>query len=186
MWLVEARAVRIGNSPWAPLFEAVVKPNTFTATVEQSKQAEPRLQSLDEFWQQFESTECREAAAIVVEAWQGEGRRRRLGPNHVVLEAKGPSKNGWRTVAALYSDGRVLVPFSAYEGTNSGIPIDALTTDAFRARANTLFGFDGSERHARTAPDWLTSANAEPLLAFCTLVADEYSAVLNDASVAAP
>src|SRR5207302_11376345 len=34
VWLVEARAVRFGASPWAPLFTAVVEPNPFTATIE--------------------------------------------------------------------------------------------------------------------------------------------------------
>ena len=37
IWLVEARAVRIEDSLWAPLFSAVVEPNVFTATVEQSE-----------------------------------------------------------------------------------------------------------------------------------------------------
>lgn len=40
VWLVEARAVRIGTSPWAPLFTTVVEPNAFTAIAEQAKQAE--------------------------------------------------------------------------------------------------------------------------------------------------
>ena len=38
VWLVEAKAVRIGDSAWAPLFTAVVEPNEFTATVELAKQ----------------------------------------------------------------------------------------------------------------------------------------------------
>ncbi len=180
VWLVEARAVRIGNSPWAPLFEAVAKPNRFTATVEQAKRSEQRLQSLDEFWELFESDNSRDAAQTVIGRWRSEGRRRRLGPNHVVLEAEGPSRNGYRTVVAVYSDGRVLVPFSAYAGTNSGIAIDSLTTDEFRTSADSLFGFDGSERHGRTEPGWLTDETAERLLEFCERVADAYAAALND------
>lgn len=49
VWLVEARAVRIANSPWAPLFTAVVEPNSFTATVEAEKQGQ-HLGSDQESW----------------------------------------------------------------------------------------------------------------------------------------
>src|SRR5882724_1087850 len=37
VWLVEAKAVRIDSSRWAPLFSAVVEPNTFTARVESTR-----------------------------------------------------------------------------------------------------------------------------------------------------
>jgi hypothetical protein len=37
VWLVEAKAVRIEGSPWAPLFTAVVEPNAFTASVDRTK-----------------------------------------------------------------------------------------------------------------------------------------------------
>jgi hypothetical protein len=110
------------------------------------------------------------------------GYRKRLGPNHVVLEAPGPSKNGYRVVVAVYTDGRIQVPFRAYEGLNTGIPIHDLTTDEFRSRANALFGFDGSEQQARTAPAWLTTSTAEPLIDFCREVADAYAAALNAAA----
>src|SRR5207249_1494032 len=117
-----------------------------------------------------------EPAKEVVARWLDAGHRRRLGPNHVVLEAAGPSKNGYRTVVAIYSDGRVLVPFSSYGGQNSGIPIAPLTTDAFRSAADALFGFKGSERQARTVPAWLTPGTAPQLIQFCLQVADAYSA----------
>src|SRR3954454_20216470 len=42
VWLFEGQAIRIGDSPWAPLFAAVVEPNRFTATVEEVKQRERR------------------------------------------------------------------------------------------------------------------------------------------------
>jgi hypothetical protein len=182
VWLVEAKAVRIEDSPWAPLFAAVVEPNAFTATVEQAKQSEAPAPSLEEFWEQFESPVTLAAAQKVVSQWLEAGYRKRLGPNHVVLEAAGPSKNGFRTVVAIYSDGRVLVPFGSYDGQNSKIPIKSLTTPEFRADADALFGFDGSERQARTAPGWLTSDTAAPLVQFCHKVAAGYAAVLNDAA----
>ena len=164
VWLVEARAVRIDDSRWAPMFSPVVEPNAFTARVEEAKQNEAApLPSLDAFWEQFDSPQALEAARTVVTEWIRSGRKRRLGPNHVVLEAAGPSKSGVRTVVAIYSDGRVLVPFSSYAGQNSGIPIEALTTHEFRAAADQLFGFSGSERQARTAPGWLIPGREDGL-----------------------
>lgn len=182
MWLVEAKAVRIETSPWAPLFATVVAPNVFTATVEQAKQATSALKSLDDFWDQFDDPLCLTAAKTVIDLWSKAGYRRRLGPNHAVLEAVGPSKSGVRTVVAVYSDGRVMVPFSAYEGVNSGIPIEALTTDVFRAKADALFGFNGSERTGRTTPGWLTTDRVAPLIDFCKFVATAYASALNAVS----
>jgi hypothetical protein len=174
VWLVEARAVRVGDSPWAPLFTSVVQPNSFTAAVEQAKQTESPLPSLEEFWATFDSESVLAAVQEVVSAWSGPGLKRRLGPNHIVLQARGPSKDGIRTVVAIYADGRVLVPFSSYDGKNSGIPIEALMTQDFRHMADVLFGFNGSEKQARTAAGWLTPARASDLIAFCTKVATAY------------
>jgi hypothetical protein len=175
VWLVEAKAVRIENSPWAPLFTAVVEPNAFTATIEQAKQSE-NLGSLDDFWAQFSSPPSLEAAQTVVTNWIGSGRKIRLGPKHVVLEATGPGKGGWHTVVAIYPDGRVLVPFSSYAGGNSGIPIEPLMTDAFRSHADALFGFTGTEKQARTQAAWLAPATSQALLDFCIQVANAYVA----------
>jgi hypothetical protein len=177
VWLVEARAVRIEDSAWAPLFTAVVEPNQFTATVEKVKQSESAV-TLEEFFDQFTSPDLRHAAETLVSRWIAAGYRRRLGPNHVVLEAPGPSSGGVRTVIAVFSDGRVMVPFSAYAGVNSGIPIEALTTSEFRATADRLFGFNGTEKQARTAPGWLTVDRVDSLMHFCQQVAIAYRSAL--------
>jgi hypothetical protein len=174
VWLVEAKAVRIGDSPWAPLFSAVEEPNAFTATVEKAKQVETPA-SLEAFWSQFDDPSILSAARTVLARWLEAGHRRRLGPNHVVLEAHGPSVSGVRTVVALYSDGRVMVPFGSYAGQNSGIPVPALTTASFRSAADELFGFTGLETMARTAPAWIEPRRVEHLLNFCFQVADAYS-----------
>ncbi|TDO57379.1 hypothetical protein EV651_111103 [Kribbella sp. VKM Ac-2571] len=176
VWLVEAKAVRIENSAWAPLFTAVVEPNQFTATVEKAKQSE--TVTLEEFFDQFDVADLRQAAEALVGKWQAAGYRRRLGPKHVVLEASGPSAGGIRTVVAVFNDGHVLVPFSAYAGLNSGIPIESLTTPEFRDAADQLFGFNGTEKQARTVPGWLTPERVNPLLTFCSQVADAYKAAL--------
>ena len=177
VWLVEAKAVRIENSPWAPLFSTVVEPNQFTATVEQTKSALV-LATLEEFWEQFETPSVLEAVQYIVAQWDAAGHRRRLGPNHVVLEATGPSKNGFRTVVTVFSNGSVMVPFGSYAGQNTGIAIDSLTSDQFRKRADALFGFKGSERQARTQPAWLTPDNPRRLLEFSQTVASEYAKAL--------
>jgi len=182
IWLVEAKAVRIGDSPWAPLFTALVEPNAFTASVEQAKQKEA-VGSLDHFWAQFTSPTILEAARTVVSKWVEAGHKKRLGPNHVVLETAGPAKGGYHTVVAIYADGRVFVPFSSYGGQNSGIAIESLTTDAFRAQADVLFGFGGTEKHARTAAGWLTDLTVTPLLDFCFEVANAYLAAKTSATV---
>lgn len=173
VWLVEAKAVRIGESPWAPLFTAVIEPNAFTATVEQAKLVE-KPGSLQEFYGQFSVPDVRAAAEKVVSAWLGAGYRRRIESNHVVLEAAGPAASGVRTVIAIFNDARILVPFSSYAGVNSGIEIPPLTTPEFRAHADSLFAFNGTEKQARTQPGWLSSDRVEALLSFCFGVANAY------------
>lgn len=178
VWLVEAKVVRIGDSPWAPLFTAVVEPNAFTATVEQAKQTAGVLKRLDDFWELYESEELLLTAQELHSRWIGAGYRRRLGPNHMVLEAAGPSTGGFRVVATLYPDGRVMVPFSSYGGANSGIPIEALTTGEFRSAADALFGFAGTEQRPTTSPGWLGSSRTEEMWEFCTKIAEAYTAAL--------
>jgi hypothetical protein len=180
VWLVEARAVRIENSPWAPLFTAVVEPNEFTQTVEQARQRERPPSSLEAFWGGFDSPLRVAATQTVVERWVAGGHRWRLGPNHIVLVAEGPSRNGFRSVVAIYSDGRVLVPFHSYAGVNSGIPVPALMEQSFRSHADALFGFTGKERLATTVPDWLTESTVDPLLDFCATVSNAYMQAMKD------
>lgn len=180
IWLVEVKAVRIGDSSWAPLFTAVVEPNSFTAVVEAEKQNQ-NLGSMQEFFDACASPEVAAAAKQVINRWAQAGYRRRWGPNHVVLEARGPSVSGVRTVVAVFTDGHILVPFGAYSGQNSGIPIPSLTNPAFRTKADQLFGFKGYEKQARTAAGWLTAERAEPLVTFALEVATAYQAAIDTA-----
>jgi len=179
VWLVEAKAVRIEDSKWAPLFTAVVEPNGFTASVEKARQSESP-KSAEDFLAQVRSDALRETIQTVMAQWSAAGLKRRFGPNHVVLEAKGPSMGGIRTVVAVFHDGQVMVPFGSYAGQNSGIPVEPLTTAAFRGEADALFGFNGTEKLAKTSPGWLTAARVVPLMDFCKQVADAYAdAVVN-------
>lgn len=188
VWLVEAKAVRIGDSPWAPLFSVAIEPNQFTATVEQVRQRDRSPASIEAFWEQFSSDDTLAATKDLVARWKSDGHRWRLGPTHVVLMAEGPSANGFRTVVAIYNDGHVMVPFHTYAGVNSGIPVESLTKPAFRRDADALFGFNGTERLASTEPGWVTTDRVEPLLKFCRTVAGAYRSALDDveAPIGAP
>jgi len=177
VWLVEAKAVRIASGPWAPLFNAVVQPNTFTASVEKIKKEVESHGTIEDFWRRFNSDSCRAAAQQIVGRWQSAGYPYRIGPatSHVVLTARGPSVNGRRTVVVIYPDGHVMVPFASYAGSNSGIPIEALTSEDFRAGANVLFGFSGTEKRAHTTPGWLRPEVEDDLFAFIQSVASAYA-----------
>lgn len=172
VWLVEARAVRIGDSPWAPLFTAVAEPNAFTARVEQAKQSDKI--TLDQFYEMLPDPGPRQAAQQVVQAWQQRGMRSSLGKTWLALQAPGPAGNGYRVTASIYPDGAIGVPFSSYAGANSGVPVYALMSADFRSDADALFGFTGKEKFAKTVPGWLQPHRADLFLQYCAGVADAY------------
>jgi hypothetical protein len=181
VWLVEAKAVRIENSSWAPLFDVVVEPNDFIKTVEQAKRSQLPMPSIDEIWAQFDSPTVLDAAQQVVKRWLAMGHRRRLGTTYVTLEAAGPSTNGFRAVLRIYSDGQIAVPFSAYTGKNSGISIASLTTPEFRSAASARFGLTEAGGN-RTPAGWLTPERVDDLLKFCTEVAAAYADALSESA----
>ncbi len=176
VWLVEAKAVRIGKSPWAPLFQPVVSPNSFTAAVELAQSSSRRRLARGDFEAEFKSGDDLMIAREILDWWNGPDRRYRImaSPVQAVLESRGPGISGWRTVIGFYPSGQVAVPFGAYSGLNTGIGVDALGTDEFRTKANALFGFNGTEVQARTPPGWLTIERSYGLKAFCSEVADAY------------
>lgn len=149
VWLVEAKAVRIAGSPWAPLFSAVVAPNAFTAQVEQAKQAEKSL-TVDEFLALCESSAIREGMKSITDQWQRLGHVLWRYPHMIGLAAKGPAKNGVRGVVTLYPNGSVLIPFGAYAGQNTGIPISNLSGPEFRQQAEAIFGASGTTTTGKT------------------------------------
>lgn len=177
VWLVEARAVRIGDSPWAPLFTPVEEPNTFTASIEGAKAVE-RPGSLDEFLAMVDDRGVRASARSLIDSWLEDGHRIRLERTHVVLEARGPATSGIRTVVALYHDGHVMVPYGSYAGLNTGISIEPLTGPAFRGSWDGFFGFAGSEQLAMTTPGFLNETTCDEVLRFCRHVAEAYADAL--------
>lgn len=181
VWLVEARAVRIAGSPWASLFTAVVEPNRFTATVEEAKQRQTRTVAPDEFWAQFDDTGAMDATKALIAAWEGRGRKWRLGPDHAVLMAVGPAASGLHSVIRLYSDGGVAIPFGAYRGKNTGLPIEALTSTDFVERTKAMFGL--VQEQQRTSPGFLRPDRVDQIIEFCDTVAAALDAARH---VAAP
>lgn len=177
VWLVEAKAARIGDSAWAPLFVTVASPNAFTAQVEEAKQAE-RTPSIDEFFDLCETAPIRAALETIVNRWRAMGHRLWRWPNYIALAAIGPAKSGERSVLALYPNGQVAVPFGAYGGQNTGIPIEILSTDIFRERAKTVFGLAGTRSIERTELHWINPVRSEAILSFASEVADAYNEAL--------
>ncbi|WP_336852513.1 hypothetical protein [Sinomonas albida] len=176
VWLVEARAVRVDDSPWAPLFDTIVRPNSFTANVGAIKRSEG-LAAADEFWLRFADDSLRQTVEQIISRWQTLGHGvwfYRNGPATLTARAPVTGGSGQRSVVALYPDGRVGISFSSYAGSSSGIPVPALTTESFRRRANALFGLDG--RSVKTGPGWISAARTGDLIAFSTAVAEAYQA----------
>jgi hypothetical protein len=178
VWLVEARAVRIGDSPWAPLFDTVVRPNNFTANVGAVKRSEG-IAVADEFWSRFTDASLRQTVEQIISRWRSLGHGVWFyRDGHATLTARAPVTGGIgpRSVVALYPDGCVGVSFSAYAGSNSGVAVPALTTEPFRSRANVLFSFEGKGQWAKTGPGWISEATTDRLITFSTEVAEAYRA----------
>lgn len=174
VWLVEAKAVRIAGSPWAPLFTAVVSPNSFTAQVEQAKQAERAL-TIPELLDLCETDAIREAWKAIIDQWRRLGNPVWRWSNSIALGAKGPAKSGVRSVIAMYPNGQVGIPFGAYGGLNTGIPIPRLTTEDFQEQTRARFGLSGTKTNERSGQNWLSPARTETVIGFAVEVAQAYA-----------
>ena len=181
VWLVEALAIRVDNSAWSPLFTTVLRPNTFISAIEQSKRnSAAQTITLEDIWSKYTDDNLLNAAHSVLDRWVSvPGRDRWIYQTSMALVARAPSRNGFRSVAVILPNGTVKIPFNAYDGVNSGVAIPALQTPAFRQHANTLFGFNGGEKIAKTAEGWLTPERVPAFLEFCTEVADAYYEALS-------
>ena len=178
VWLVEARAVRIDRSPWAPLFDTIVRPNNFTASIGAAKRNDG-MAVADDFWSRFTDGSLRHAVEEIVSRWRSMGHGVWFyRDGHGTLTARAPVTGGVgpRSVVALYPDGRVGVSFGSYAGNNSGFAVPALMTDQFRNRANAMFGFEGRGQAVKTVPGWISQDRIEDLLRFSSEVAQAYAA----------
>jgi len=175
VWLVEAKAVRIGESPWAPLFTVVSQPNSFNARVEKSK-ADAKATALTiEDLLAGASTDVAASIRWLSDVWRADGFRPRPTKTALALEAPGPAANGYRTVLAVDSVGTVIIPLGAYRGVNTGVEVEALTTDEFCAHVSALFGVDTAKNFASTRPGWFTSSTRDELLTYARDVARIYA-----------
>lgn len=176
VWLVEARAIRVDDSPWAPVFTVVAEPNTFTQEVAGNVGGYERLVDVDEVLASYESDFLRQAAADLVGSWRQRGLKHyaviRGGKPLLSFFAPGPASGGSRSVLTAYPDGRLFVPFGAYQGTNSGIAIPALSSEEFVAEISERFGLT----KGRTAVGWFTPERVSDVLEFADLVIDAYQA----------
>jgi len=100
------------------------------------------------------------------------------------LEASGPSRTPGRSSRLGQSGGdtRRIVGCTGLDLGSDELeqfpvhrPIEALTSEAFRASANVLFGFSGTEKQARTTPGWLRPEVEDDLFAFIQSVASAYA-----------
>ncbi len=178
VWLVEAKAVRVGDSPWAPVFDIVSAPNTYVIDVVSG--GGPRTVPLAEALGAFTDPHLRNAAEALATGWSEPGFKfypmLRRGKYSISLYAPGPAKSGIRSVLGVYPDGRLYVPFAAYRGDNTGIEVPALTNEAFTEAVIAEFGLIGSY----TAPGWFTPEKSSQVQGFCRRVIDAYQAALID------
>lgn len=180
VWLVEARAVRIGDSPWAPLFTAVVAPNEFTMKVEQEKST-TRPASLEELLARCPE-DLRPLLTDISTRWEARGHKVQPFTTSIALMASGPAKSGRRVAINLGIDGSVSVPFGSYQGSNSTFAVPALTSHDFATHAAQVFGFDRTEGWPRTQAEWLTPDRVDEVLAFALEVAEAYAAELENST----
>jgi hypothetical protein len=178
VWLVEARAIRVDDSPWAPLFTVVAEPNAFTPEVAGNVGGYERLVGVDEVLASYESDRLRQATADLVDSWRQRGLKLyavvRGGKPLVTFVAPGPAASGSRTVLTSYPDGRIYVSFSAFQGKNSGIAIPALSTDEFIATTSERFRL----ANGYSAPGWFTPDKVPEVLAFADAVVAAYQTAL--------
>ncbi len=181
VWLVEAQAVRVNDSPWAPVFTVVAEPIPLIEKVASGLPGYERAATVESVLDSYQDVELRDAATALASAWLAEGLKLftvlRGGKHVMSLMAPGPAASGARVVITAYPDGKLSVPFGAYEGKNSGRPIFSLATDDFKNAVSAEFGLD---RSGYTSQGWFTPARLDDVLDFCRTVRDAYRVALDD------
>jgi len=178
VWLVEARAVRVDDGPWAPVFAVVAEPSVFTQAVAASVATYERIVPLDDVLAAYESADLRRAVERLVDHWDRAGNKLqpylRGGKYMLGFWAPGPAASRLRAVVTAYPDGRLSVPFSAYQGRNSGIAIESLSDEPFVDDVSAKFEL----RNGYTPVGWFTEDRVPAVIAFCDEVAGAYLAAL--------
>jgi hypothetical protein len=183
VWLVEARAIKVDDSPWAPVFTVVAQPIPLVEAVT-SRLSREHVVSLDEVLSAYSDDDLRKAAGELAARWRADGFKIQTfarGPNYaLVLVAPGPASSRGRVVLTAYPDGRISIPFLAYEGLNSGHLIARLSGAEFREVVSNQFGLNSS---GYSESGWLRPAKLEELLEFARDVRDAYRSALDDGLV---
>jgi hypothetical protein len=174
IWLVEAKAIRVNQGPWAPIFTAVAEPSAFVEAVARDSRHR-RSVPIADLLDQIPDPAVRSGFdSFIVLCDAGPLRLKSTG-TALGVWAAGPSTGGERAVVSIYPTGAVMVPFGAYAGTNTGTaipPLDSIefqdgTVARLHLRRTKAFG---------TSPDgWLTAERADELHAFCLEVAGAYA-----------
>lgn len=175
IWLVEAKAIKVDESAWAPVFTVVAEPNAFTQEVARNVGSYERTVSVDEVLESFPDDSLRQAATSLVEYWRARGLKifsvMRSGNPVLNFLAPGPAASGSRSVISAFSDGRLYVPFGAYQGLNSGIAVPPLATDEFRDETTSKFELN---KNGYSAAGWFTPERVPEVTSFADFVIDAY------------
>jgi hypothetical protein len=128
--------VRIGDSPWAPLFSTVAAPNNFTRSVEQARQTRPNLESFDAFLALATPDVC-DASRDLVRRWEAEGHQIRLGPKHAT-RSSGASPS--RVMASHRS--KTSRPFDRWNRARTLVATSSASKHQFLAEVRVVGHFD--------------------------------------------
>lgn len=183
VWLVEASAVRVDGSAWAPVFTVVAEPSAFTQEVAGNVAQYERMVPLEDVLGAYENDALRGAAAALVQTWVERGLKfypvLRGGKYLISFYAPGPATSGLRSVVTSYPDGRLYVPFGAYQGKNTGIAVASLATDEFAAVTSKELGLT----NGYTRVGWFTEDHVDAVLLLCDTVICAYQEALDDSAV---
>ena len=179
VWLVEAKAVRVDGSAWAPIFDVVAEPSAFTEEVAGNVSGYERSAGLEEVLAAYSSETLRGAASALAAQLVERGLKLyptvRGGKHLLAFFAPGPSAGGFRSVLTSYSDGRIYISFSAYSGKNSGIAIPALTSEEFVRTTVERFSLTSGYSPA----GWLTPDRVQLVLDLADTVIGAYKEALD-------
>lgn len=174
IWLVEARAIKVDDSAWAPVFDVVVSPNAYVEAVARSSSGR-RSVPLDDYLEDVAEPATRSALEVVRREAAAAGWTLKATVSGLGIWAKGPGQSGDRAILTISPHGGIVIPFGAFAGQNTGIGIPALCTDEFIASCDELFGLRRTKAFGSSAEGWLTEARVVDLIGFCRAVATAYA-----------
>lgn len=174
IWLVEAKAIRVNDGPWAPIFTAVAEPSQYVEDVARATR-QRRAVPLSELLDQIADAGVRSGCESFIARCQAGPLRLRSTGTALGVWAAGPSTGGERVVVSISPSGAVMVPFGAYAGTNAGIPIPPLDSKEFQDATAARLQLRRTKAFGTSPDGWLTVEHVDDLHAFCLEVAEAYA-----------